>query len=468
MNKSQPYFQQKLTHSEAQQWIDDPEDAIHAQVSDQTDGDHATWGVLNGYEVVQNPGGADLYVQIANGTAYDEDGKRIPHTDGPTLLNLTSAVPGSNSRYVRVYVEHLGATSDPRVDGDSNPLNYRISDSYSFSFDLGTPAASPSKPAILANKVLLATILIATGATQILDSAISMALDTDPLNPGDIDRQEGGIVIPHGRMATRPAYFKPPAVTPEVRIDLGGHNIRMSDGDIIMGTGATPWTTGGRIFMERGRIYNCREIYCDGPPEDAGFRYIDGTPSDEFGDALEVEKPWDIPGESFMPGKQSTDPWSAGATADNVWQIDNLSAKIRWTMHWGGAAHGSPRESVRLFAPIRVPQRSRLVSVTLDAYVLASFPPNLDFVCGVAYQSRTGITRTLHTTKSYNFSTVQEETIDAMTTGDTALTIYNHAYSYYVYCYLDDDDVSGSGNAQYIDIYSGTADTIIREASHVY
>jgi hypothetical protein len=473
MNKSQPYFAQKLTHPEAQQWIDDPEDAIHAQVSDQIDGDHATWGVLNGYEVVQNPAGADLNVQIANGTAYDEDGQRIPHTSGPYLFNLSATVPGSNSRYVRVYAEYLQVTSDPRVDGDSNPLSYRLTEDVKFAYDLGTPAASPTKPAILANKVLLATILIASGATQIFDSDISMELETDYLNPGEMDRQEGGVVFPHGRLATRPAYFKTLA-SPKICLDTGFNHIRMSGGDIIMGTGATPWNTGGRIFMERGRIYNCREIYVDGPPQDAGYRYIDGTPSDEFGDALEVPKPWDIPGESFMPAKQSTDPWSAGATTDNVWQHENFGSRIIWTMYWGGAAHGSSRTGVYLRAPITVPERCRLVEVKLHINVINTFTgfADLDFVCGVAYQPKSSTLITVHTTKTYNaasggiWTATGRGEIDLMTTGDSALTIRNDLNSYFIYCYHD--DASGVGAARFVDIFHGTANTVIREASHVY
>jgi hypothetical protein len=473
MDRSDFYYKQNVTQAELDQAFSDCENADRALMEDHTDGDHALWGVLTGYEVTETTGTPDLNVQVANGYAYDEDGQRIPHTGGPTAVDLSTGVPGSDSRYVRVYVAFTRTLTDPRTDGDGASVDYRQAEAPVFSIQLGSIAASPVKPTIESNKVLLATVLLPTGKTQIFDADISMALDVDTSNPGDVDRQEGGVCIPHGRMGTRPVIFDPNAS--DVMLNMAGNDLQVEGGDIIMGDDLTPWNSGGRIFMEGGQIYNCGEIRVDGPPDPGvGYLYCDGSPSDHFGDLLEVDKPWDIPGESFMPAKQTTDPWSSGPTNDNNWALENFGTRIIWTMYWGGAAHGSARTGVYLRAPIFVPHKSKLVAVKLHLNVINTFTGfgDLDFVCGVAYQPKSSTSITVHTTKTYNaasggiWTATGRGEIDAMTTGDTALTISNSANSYFLYCYHD--DASGVGAARFVDIFHGTSETLIREASHVF
>lgn len=467
MDRSDFYFKQNVTQAELDQAFSDCENADRALVSDHTDGDHALWGVLTGYEVTES-GTPDLYVQVANGYAYDEGGQRIPHTGGPTAVDLSSGVPGSNSRYVRVYVEFDRDLTDPRTDGDGASIDYRQAESPLFSIQLGTIAASPTKPAILANKVLLATVLLPTGKTQIFDSDISMALDVDTSNPGDVDRQEGGVCIPHGRMGVRPVIFDPGVA--DVVINLAGNHLQVEGGDIYMGDDLTPWNSGGRLFMERGEIYNCGEIRVDGPPgSGVGYMYIDGSPSDHFGDLLEVEKPWDIPAASMCPVDQATDPWAAGATTDNVWRHASTTL-IDWQIYW--ATHGSPTTGVLLIAPIVVPEKCRIVQVEVDLNVVTAFPSNLDFICGVRRLAKGIGTPNTISTHTYNlasggiWSAGGAGLVDALDSGDGAITVGNATYTYYVYMYLDESAVVSANN--YIQILGGTAHTLIREASHTY
>jgi hypothetical protein len=209
MDRSNFYFEQEVTQSEMDQAFDDVQAVANQQITDHVDpgGDFAHWGVVTGL-VVAEQGAPDLTVQISNGVAYDENGDRIPHAGGPTSQDLTSLVPGSDSRYVRVYVEHDTVESDPRVDGAAVPLNYRIADSFAFSLDAGAIAASPTKPAIVSGKVLLATVLLYAGQTQILDADISLALgNTYGAGIDETDRQEGGFVA-HGRKLTRAIGFE--------------------------------------------------------------------------------------------------------------------------------------------------------------------------------------------------------------------------------------------------------------------
>lgn len=277
MNRSDFYYRQIVTEEELDYVFDDIENAIDNILLT-----HNMWGIVSGITVTKNLV-ADLNVLVNIGFAYDENGKWIPISSQQTV-DLSDSVPGSDSRYVRLYVEHVVAESDPRTDGNGAALNYRLEDSFDFVIQNGTISATPSKPSVSSDMVLLATILLDAGQTQIFNADISMDWTLDPP-----DRHEGGPALIHGRRNETDVWFNGTAGienlgflsffeggTPaDHGIDLNGQYIfdtgriefRGADGidDGIEMSGKNIIMSAGELHMEGGSIYTEEgNIYTDG------------------------------------------------------------------------------------------------------------------------------------------------------------------------------------------------------------
>jgi hypothetical protein len=94
------------------------------------------------------------------GTTQSNMGSYVAYNDAAATLTVTTANP-SNPRIDIVVVQ----VSDAYYTGTLN--------SVSFSVVAGTPAVSPVAPTTPANSILLATIAVAAGATQILNANIT-------------------------------------------------------------------------------------------------------------------------------------------------------------------------------------------------------------------------------------------------------------------------------------------------------
>jgi len=200
MDRSDFYYRQIVTQAEMDQAFDDPEAAIRAITGDYD----LQVGVAAGMEV-QETSPVSGSVEVTTGAAYDSQGRRVPVLTLGTI-DLSSLMPDINPRYVRIYAEFGRTMSDPRLDGNNDPVDYRQTEEAVLSYVAGVAAGSPVKPTIDPTKVLLATILIGDGNTTITDSDISMS--TDLSNGGvDPDRQECGVLIHRGRMIGDDLYF---------------------------------------------------------------------------------------------------------------------------------------------------------------------------------------------------------------------------------------------------------------------
>jgi hypothetical protein len=369
------------------------ENADRNLIVDQTQtGTHATavWGVVTGLEVSQNSGGADLNVEVADGVAYDEQGRRIPHSGGPTLVDLATAVPGSDSRYVRVYAEFTRVLSDPRTDGLGGSIDYRQAEGVTFSFDLGTPAASPTRPALLANKVCLATVLIASGATQIFDADIS---DELPSLGGlsDPDRQEGG-VIAHGRLnpARRKLHF---AISPlpggEEVLNLGtGNHMNVQGGQLRM---ATVGSDGGdAAYMEYASIYKAGEVRVAGNIQDGGGYWYSNQTSDEFGEPLlAISKYLQFDASAFYCADNGVSPQDP-TLASNRWYIQDFGTRPLTQVGWNVRVNGPAGYFLPLYLPlVGLPFRAQLEEFEVDVECSAVVA---DLEYGVALYRRSALT----------------------------------------------------------------------------
>jgi hypothetical protein len=364
------------------------------------------------------------------------------------------------------------------VDGSGTPLDYRAVESVTFSIELGAIAASPTRPAITPNKVLLATVLLTSGQTQIFDADISMALQEDPWNPLVIDRQEGGVSIPHGRMAVRTVFFEPPAATPPVRLNMGGNHIRTNQGDIEMDDIDLPSESGGRIFMQRGSIYRCGEVRTEGPPSaSAGYLYCEaGTGKDEFGDALlDVAKRTQYDALQMWPMSVSApvqEPWDDTPVPDSWYIVSpgplpRTGYRARWSMEVAATVgifnwHG-------LCCPlVDLPEGCRLDSFEFGINVL-SVVALLEFGVGV-YRKQPGTPDLINTGGTVTFGPMpgtglQWFNLDVI---DPAKDIVSpNSYSYYAVLFVNATAAFAGGGIG-IEVEQARLAYSIREASGVY
>lgn len=419
-DRSDFYYEQEVTQAEMDQAFSDMENADRNLIVDHTEPGSSKassiWGVLTGLEVSERSGTPDLNVEIADGVAYDEQGRRIPHSGGPTLLDLTTAVPGSDSRYVRVYAEFSRVLSDPRTDGLGASIDYRQEEGVAFSFDLGTPAASPVKPTLLTDKVCLATVLIASGATQIFNADISDALPS----VGGLsipDRQEGGVIAHGGLVPTRRKLHFGIHPTPggEEVLNLGtGNHMNLQGGQLRM---STIGSDGGQaIYGEMASVYKVGEVRVGGNIQDGGGYWYGDSAGDEFGEPLQaLNKYLAFDPSMFYPGGQTLTPMDPTLSA-NHWRFDKNGSSPAYSCGWetnvtitSGQLYQNP-----LFCALpSIPFRAQLVGLEWEVEVVTN-RVELEFGCSL---HRRGIARNDVTIVSNSGSVATT----ALTTGNRTL-----------------------------------------------
>ena len=126
-----------------------------------------TTGVVNATDLaVTQSASPGMSVSVAAGwgaivgTTQTNMGTYVAYNDAAATLTVTTANP-SNPRIDIVVVQ----VNDAYYTGSLNQV--------SFSIVAGTPAVSPVAPTTPANSLLLATIAVAAGATQILNANIT-------------------------------------------------------------------------------------------------------------------------------------------------------------------------------------------------------------------------------------------------------------------------------------------------------
>lgn len=373
MDRSDFYYRQIITDSELNQAFDDVA-ALAAQLVTDLDG---AWGVLSGLEVTEQSV-PDLTVQVADGVATDESGDRIPVTGGPATRDLSSYVPATpgESVYVRMYVAHDTDLQDPRLDGNNDPVDYRQLDSFVFSEEAGTAAVSPTKPAITAGKVLLATVLLAEGQTTIENTDISMALTTTgALIP---DRQEGGYAIFHSRItpARRHIEFAQSAIAGgEEVINLGlGNHLQANEGTIRMAPLGS--SDGDAIFLEKAGVYKASTVRSTGTVNNgAGYWYSEET-SDEYGVPLQaIEKKLSYDASHFQCQNPQGETPHTISPVGNTWTINTVGTRPNISQHWRFQnSTGSAQYCPPLICPlVGLPLNARLDEVIFHLYVEALF-----------------------------------------------------------------------------------------------
>jgi hypothetical protein len=241
-----------------------------------------------------------------------------------------------------VYIKHAVQTSDPRVDGLGNPLDYLTEDYFQLGVRQGTEAVSPTKPTWNTDEVSICMVLLTYGQTQIYNSNISHdvwsqdRLDGDVLTAGRyinypirfsssmkggldylIDFNNGRVFDLHvldfdGDTSEINAIDQIEMVDAGSQINTKRGTIRLND---------SAGGLGGDIFMETGDIQKANRIRAAEPGLSTGFQYIEaGGGGSETGVATNPEKWFQLPFSSIHAGSNNfNDPYQGAAIADMSW-----------------------------------------------------------------------------------------------------------------------------------------------------
>ena len=195
MDRFDFYFLQLVSEAEIDGAFDRAELADQAIVSDT-----GLVGVVQGATVTQHAPTADLTVDVLTGTAYDPAGQRmrvpslqVVDMSVDHLSQSTAVTSGGNTNILALFLLFERSLSDPRIDGNSNQVFFQRDEAFDFKVVQSGEGASPSPPALEADKILLADVTLSFGTTQILNAAISTARRQDAfaLSAGALAVQTG-------------------------------------------------------------------------------------------------------------------------------------------------------------------------------------------------------------------------------------------------------------------------------------
>lgn len=151
-------------------------------------GDIGLRGVFSGLTVAEtSPTG--LEVAVTAGTARDQAGNRIrvPSTQTVDISEDYLGVPTTvattgNQKYLSVYVTFDRSLESPQTDGNGDTVYTRRLESFGWKVVQGTESATPSRPALLSDAILLADVLISYGTTAVVNADLSTTRRMDAIS----------------------------------------------------------------------------------------------------------------------------------------------------------------------------------------------------------------------------------------------------------------------------------------------
>lgn len=170
MDRFDFYFEQLVTQADMDEAFDFAESADQALQSD-----NGYVGIVQGLEVNEAFPTPNLTADIPAGVAYDQVGQRcfVSGTQNLDLSVDSNSVPTTvagvgNEKWLSIFIAFDRALSDPRVDGNGVPLQYRREESFQFIVDQGAESAAGS-PAVYTSTIAEAYTI---GAGQTLDLSV--------------------------------------------------------------------------------------------------------------------------------------------------------------------------------------------------------------------------------------------------------------------------------------------------------
>lgn len=141
--------------------------------------DMGFYGIITGFAVTESSPNA-LTVQVASGSAYSGEGKRLRVTDLDTTVDIsvdrdandTTPLTGGNKRYVSVILTPDRTLDDVRPDINQFPVYYRRYETTKIEVIMGAEAPSPVPPDVPIESILLCDILLDFGQTTVANGDI--------------------------------------------------------------------------------------------------------------------------------------------------------------------------------------------------------------------------------------------------------------------------------------------------------
>ena len=186
-NRLDYYFRQTVTEAELDEGFDKMEQAINDTMADQQ-----LIGVWDEAAVSEHSPTADLTVDVSGpAIGRDKDGQRLSFSP---LQNLNMAVnengvstavgtPG-NEKTLSIFWQFDRALSDPRIDGNSNTVQFKRDESFKLNVVQSAEAALTMSvpPPLRLDQILLADVVIINGQTQIMNADIDISRREDVFN----------------------------------------------------------------------------------------------------------------------------------------------------------------------------------------------------------------------------------------------------------------------------------------------
>lgn len=141
--------------------------------------DMGFYGIITGFAVTESSPNA-LTVQVASGSAYSGEGKRLRVTDLDTTVDIsvdrdandTAPLTGGNKRYVSVILTPDRTLDDVRPDINQFPVYYRRYEATKIEVIMGAEAPSPVPLDVPIESILLCDILLDFGQTTVANGDI--------------------------------------------------------------------------------------------------------------------------------------------------------------------------------------------------------------------------------------------------------------------------------------------------------
>jgi len=173
MDRLNFYYKQLVAESDLDDAFDKAEAADRNIVKD-----NALWGVNSGGAVTKQ-GAPDLTVAIAAFVGYSKGGERL-YTAGSTTVDVSQDVSSvstavatvGHSRWISIFAIPGRDYTDARTDGNGDPVYYDAAEAVTFRVVMGASGASPTRPAVIADGILIADISRAYGQTTIVNANI--------------------------------------------------------------------------------------------------------------------------------------------------------------------------------------------------------------------------------------------------------------------------------------------------------
>jgi hypothetical protein len=179
------FFRQKVTEAELDAAFDGVEQRFQNWPQD-----HGLTGIALNADVTENAGTPNLTVDIAGtSVVYDQLGNRISWAAAQDVdvsvdenSTATAVTTPGNSKYLSIFAKFERTLSDPRLDGNSNSVFFNRAEGFTLNVVQGAEAVSPTRPALRADEILLCDILLAHGATSVVNGDIDITRRQDIFN----------------------------------------------------------------------------------------------------------------------------------------------------------------------------------------------------------------------------------------------------------------------------------------------